>query len=535
MRRIHGGSRTGGRWLVVAAVALATAAGCASPAPVPRPEGSPPPTSSAPQGVPLKNPLPEPAAAGLGLTLTPFAQIPRSTTNPPVDAGDNLDRWARINYLGEIPDGSGRLFVPDLNGKLYVLRNGKPQVYLDVAKQVGPAFWDHEGIGTGFGFVAFHPDFARNGKFYTVDSEARGALTSKKPNLPAPAQTTNQGVVTEWTATNPAADTFSGTHREVLRIGFEEDIHGIQQIGFNPTATPGTPEYGLLYLAVGDGGAAGDATETRHTTVPGNMALPQGKILRIDPLAHDGPGGAYGVPPSNPFVGKQGTLPEIYASGLRGPYRFSWDPKAEHRMFLANIGNEQVESVYEVRPGDNFGWSDREGPFVVKLGDGPDSCDIFPVPPDDAQHNYTYPVAAYGHNDPPPGWPKCEDSGYAIIGGGVYRGAALPDLQGKYVFGDGVTGRMFYTDVDDMTRGGGHLATIRELTLFDQSGKQITMEQVASKPDVELAGHLKVDLRFGTDARGELYVLSKANGKIWKVTATRKPAPPPVVAPAAPH
>jgi hypothetical protein len=117
----------------------------------------------------------------------------------------------------------------------------------------------------------------------------------------------------------------------------------------------------------------------------------------------------------------------------------------------------------------------------------------------------------------------------------VYRGAALPDLQGKYVFGDGVTGRVFYTDVDDMRPDGGHLATIRELTLFDQTGKQITMEAIASKPEVELAGHQKVDLRFGTDARGELYVLSKANGKIWKVTGTRKPAPPPVVASARPN
>jgi glucose/arabinose dehydrogenase len=523
------------RW-VLAMLAVAAVAACSVPAPIVRSPSTPPSSgATAEPGVPLTHPLPNPTPAGIGLILTPFAQMPRSAPNPPVESGDNLDRWNRINYLGEIPDGSGRLFVPDLNGKLYVLRNGTPQVYLDVAKQVGASFWDHDGIGTGFGFVAFHPDFVRNGKFYTVDSEARDALTTKKPSLPAPTTTTNQGVITEWTATIPAADTFSGTHREVLRLGFEDDIHGIQQIGFNPTATPGSPDYGLLYLAVGDGGAAGDATETKHTTVPGDLALPQGKILRIDPLAHDAPGGAYGIPPTNPFVGRSGILPEIYASGLRGPYRFSWDAGEDHRMFLGNIGNEQVESIYEVRAGDNFGWSDREGPFVVKLGDGPDSCDIYPVPPDDQQHHYTYPVAAYGHNDPPPDRPKCEDSGYAVIAGGVYRGDALPALQGKYVFGDGVTGRIFYTDVQDMRRGGGHLATVYELTLFDQAGKQITMEQVASTPEVELAGHQKVDLRFGTDARGELFVLSKANGKIWKVTATRTPAPPPVPTPSVPN
>src|SRR3954462_7488174 len=92
------------------------------------------------------------------------------------------------------------------------------------------------------------------------------------------------------------------------------------QIGFNPTARPGGEDYGLLYLAAGDGGAAGDATESLKTTVPGDMGLPQGKILRIDPAGTNGPGGKYGIPATNPFVGRAGVLPEIYASGLRGPY-----------------------------------------------------------------------------------------------------------------------------------------------------------------------------------------------------------------------
>ncbi|MGI8814518.1 MAG: hypothetical protein ACR2G2_04305 [Pseudonocardia sp.] len=172
------------RWAVTALAVVAVAA-CSAGTPIPRSPSAPLSSAgTAAPGVPLTHPLPNPTPSGLGLTLTEFARIPRSTPNPPVESGDNLDRWARINYLGEIPDGSGRLFVPDLNGKLYVLRNGQPQVYLDVAKQVGPSFWDHDGIGTGFGFVAFHPDFARNGKFYTVDSEARDALTTKRPTLP---------------------------------------------------------------------------------------------------------------------------------------------------------------------------------------------------------------------------------------------------------------------------------------------------------------------------------------------------------------
>jgi glucose/arabinose dehydrogenase len=515
-----------GRGLVALAVVVLAAA-CSSAAPVPRST-----TPAAEPDVPLVNPLPNPVPAGLGVTLTQLARLPRSQPNPPVNTGDNLDRWNRINYLGEIPDGSGRLFVPDLNGKLYTIKNGVPSVYLDVRAEVGPNFWDHDGIGSGFGFVAFHPDFATNGKFYTVHSEARAALRTRAPDLPFPPlqEDSDQGVVTEWTAADPSASTFTGSHREVLRLGFLNDIHGIQQIGFNPTARRGTPDYGLLYLAVGDGGAAGDATESLKTTVPGDMGMPQGKILRIDPAGKDGAHGRYGIPPTNPFAHTPGTLPEIYASGLRGPYRFSWDPDEDHRMFLGNIGNEKVESIYEVRPGDNFGWSGREGPFVVKLGEGPDSCDIYPVPADDQRHRYTYPVAAYGHNDVPPGWPKCEDSGYAVIAGSVYRGNDLPGLRGKFVFGDGVTGRVFVTDVADMRRESGHLATIRELTLFDGAGKQTTLAEMAGDPDVALAGHVKVDLRFGTDSRGELYLLSKANGTIWRVTGTR-PAPPPRPAP----
>ncbi|WP_245645294.1 PQQ-dependent sugar dehydrogenase [Pseudonocardia acaciae] len=496
------------------AVVLAAAA-CSSPAP---PAAPPPPPR---ERVIVQPPLPDPVPSGSGLVLSDFMMLPQSTPNPPPESGDNLDRWARINYLGEIPDGSGRLYVPDLNGKLYTIKDGGSGVYLDVGAQVGPNFWNHEGIGTGFGFVAFHPDFKRNGKFYTVHTEGRDALKTQTPDLPFPKETYNHGVVTEWTASNPAANTFAGTRREVLRIGFVNDIHGILQIGFNPTARPGGEDYGLLYLAVGDGGAAGDAEHSLKTTVPQDKGVPQGKILRIDPTGTNGPRGRYGIPATNPFVGKAGALGEIYASGLRGPYRFSWDPGEDHRMFLGNIGNEEVESIYEVRPGDNYGWSEREGPFVVKLGEGPNSCDIQPVPADDEKNGFTYPVAAYGHNKRPTGWPHCEDSGYAVIAGFVYRGNDIPELQGKFVFGDGVTGRIFYTNVQDMRRDE-KLAPIHELALFDGQGRPVTMQGLASNPNVELAGQPKVDLRFGSDARGELYVLAKANGKIWKVTGMRR-------------
>ena len=104
-------------------------------------------------------------------------------------------------------------------------------------------------------------------------------------------------MVTEWTASNPKADTFSGTRREVLRLGFAGQMHAIQQIDFNPTAHRGAADYGLLYVASGDGGRGVSTNE------PQNLAMPYGKILRIDPRGTNGANGRYGIPQSNPFVG----------------------------------------------------------------------------------------------------------------------------------------------------------------------------------------------------------------------------------------
>ena len=331
------------------------------------------------------------------MTLTKFLTLPRTEPIPPV-SDDRLERYNRINYLGEIPDGSGRLYVPDMNGMLFVISDGKPAPYLDVGGQVGPAFFSQKGLGSGLSFAAFHPDFARNGKVYTAHTEARAALTGAKPNLgPTPARTVVHSVLTEWTFRDPAAATFDGTRRELMRIGFVGTYHNVQQIGFNPTAKPGDEDYGLLYLAVGDGGAVNTAADDgAASTVPQDLTVPQGKVLRIDPLGTS-PGKQYGIPRGNPFAGKPGALGEIYAYGLRDPHRFSWDPEGARSMLLGSIGEDNVESIYDVRPGDNFGWSEREGPFAVQ----PErNCLVTELPADD-RRGFVYPVAAYGHTIPP--------------------------------------------------------------------------------------------------------------------------------------
>jgi glucose/arabinose dehydrogenase len=463
-------------------------------------------------GEPITDPIPEkPIQSTLGLVLEEFAAFPES--NPvPLPTDSRLMRHARINYLTELPDGSGRLAVPDLNGKLYLVENGDPHVYLDVGAAFAPEFFSGRGLGQGFGFVTFHPEFSANGTFYTVHTEQPSATTNPPDLTPQP-NTAFHGVVTEWTAGDPAADTFDGTRREILRIGFGGQIHGIQQIDFNPTADPGDEDYGLLYIAAGDGGRGARNDD------PQNLAIPHGKILRIDPRGTNSANGKYGIPDANPFVDRPGVLGEIYAAGMRDPHRFSWDPGAGNRMFLGHIGEHAIEAIYDVRAGDNLGWSEREGPFVFdKAATNP--CNrLYPLPADDRKFGYTYPVAAYDH-DPPPTWNCTSDVGVAVVGGFVYRGQQVPALQGKYVFGDIVDGRIFYTNAGEMRRGNKHLAGLYQLMLFDTTGKRVRMQDLSG---VGAPGDPnRVDLRFGRDGAGELYLLAKANGKIWKVTGTRE-------------
>ncbi len=455
------------------------------------------------------DPVPEmPIQSRLGLVLNEYASFPQSSPTPaPTD--QRLLRTARINTIMELPDGSGRRAVPDLNGNLYLVEGGVPHVYLDVAATFAPQFFSGRGLGQGFGYVAFHPEFGANGRFYTIHTEL-ASTTTTPPDYAQPG-TIYHGVITEWTATDPAADTFAGTRREVLRIGFGGQVHGIQEINFNPTAKRHDRDYGLLYLAVGDGGLG------VRTTDPQNLGLPHGKLLRIDPRGTTSPNGRYGIPASNPFTGRAGALGEIYALGFRDPHRFSWD-RATGRMFLGHIGEHAVEAIYEVRAGDNFGWSEREGSFVFdKASTNP--CDrLFPLPADDDRYGYTYPVAAYDH-DPAADWNCTADVGVAVAGGFVYRGRAVPALRGKYVFGDLVDGRVLYTEANEMRRGRA-LAPIHQLALFDAAGGPVRMRDL-SGPGAP-GDPNRVDLRFGTDAAGELYLLAKANGKIWKVTGTRE-------------
>ena len=486
------------RWWVAAATGALAAALLA---PVSSAQSSSGPAPAAAEGEPISDPIPEdPERSSLGLVLEEYHQFPKTEPTPaPTD--HRLMRQARINYIGDVPDGTRRQYVPDLNGPLYLLDRGRRHLYLDIKAEF-PDFFSGRGMGSGFGFVAFDPEFEKNGKFYTVHTEKFADLSTKPTTYPSQPNTFLHGVVTEWTANNPDANTFHGTSREILRLGFATQIHGIQQIDFNPTATKRDGDYGLLYVAAGDGGIG------LNTDIPQQLGNPYGKILRIDPDGTDGPNGQYGIPKSNPFVGDEGAVGEIYALGMRDPHRFSWDSGGQNRMYLGHIGQHAIEGVYEVRAGDNFGWSEVEGRFVY---DSTDECNLYSLPEDHESWGFVYPVAAFDH-DPPPGWPCSSDSGHGISGGQVYRGD-LPGLRGKYVFGDLVDGRVFWTEASQMKQETGHEARLHEMQLWDTDGNRLRA--------TDFAEDARVDLRFGVDGRKNLYLLAKANGKVWKVVGTR--------------
>lgn len=430
----------------------------------------------------LVNPLTTPIAkSGLSVNLEDFIQMPSSNSSAPL---------ARINIMKPAGDGSGRLFVNDLRGKLYLIKNGVVSTYLDLAAERSN-FNDSPGLGSGFGMFAFHPEFATNGKFYTTHSEDAGSGSPDVNLLVTPSQIDLQWVLSEWTASDPAADLFSGTSREMLRLNTPSYIHGFQDLAFNPNVSSGNADYGMLYLCIGDGGTTGRG-------YPGNthdLRSFLGTIIRINPLATDGRNGQYGIPSDNPYASAQpDTLPEIWAWGFRNPHRMSWDSGGDGKMLIGEIGEKNIEEVNIGIAGADYGWNVREGTFLYNYNQ---NTVVYPLPANDSTLGFTYPVAQYDH-----------DEGFAIAGGFVYRGSLIPELYGQYLFGDVVKGRVFHIPADSLQLG--QRTIIKELTLT-RNGNEVTL--------LGLLSSSRADLRFGIDTQNELYVLSKQNAKIWRLTA----------------
>ena len=395
---------------------------------------------------------------------------------------------ARITKLDFQP-GTGISFFADNRGKLYKLVNNKPTVYMDMAL-LEPAFIDHPGLATGFGSFAFHPQFSTNGLLYTTHSEPGGSAIADFGYADS-IKVTLQWILTEWKVNDPKAETFSGKGRELFRVNTVVVNHGMQEITFNPYATPGEEDYGLLYIGMGDGGSV----ENGYSFLAHNPGKIWGTVLRINPTGSNSTNGKYGIPPQNPFAKNKNTkkLGEIYAYGFRNPHRISWTKSKQ--MLACNIGNGNIESVNLIQKGHDYGWPIREGNFLLDPFGNLNS--VFALPVNDSSYHITYPVAEYDH-----------DEGNAISGGFEYTGKALPKLKGKYLFGDIPHGRLFYFDIKEIKQG--RQATVKEW--------RVSINGI-QKSLADICGSKRVDLHFGKDASGELYILTKADGKMYQLTA----------------
>jgi len=217
-------------------------------------------------------------------------------------------------------------------------------------------------------------------------------------------------------------------------------------------------------VALGDGGSEGDPGGNGQ-----NLGTLLGKLLRID-VNHPSDGRAYGIPPDNPFVGRAGARPEIWAYGLRNPWRFSFD-RLTHGLWIGDVGQdswEEVDRAAAGRGGQNYGWNVMEGPSCFKpMFD----CD---------RSGLTLPVAAYRHTE----------GNCTVIGGYAYRGQEFPALRGGYLYGDYCSGRIWVLDA----------------------------AAVHPRPVLGLDTNFLLS-SFGQDDRGELYVTSLSTGRLFQVTA----------------
>jgi hypothetical protein len=243
--------------------------------------------------------------------------------------------------------------------------------------------------------------------------------------VPAGAPESHHSVLHEWTVSiDPEAiDPMSA--REILRVGEIYAGHNVGQIAFDPNTAAGHADYGLLFVSMGDGGNVCCPRPSVDPWFTGqDLSTPLGTLLRIDPLEASGGSAPYTTPASNPFAsdGEPLTLAEIWAYGLRNPHRFSWDRGGDGRMLISDIGQANVEEINVGQIGANYGWSEREGTFLVMHFN---ENDVFALPPNDASFGYTYPVIQYDHDEDD----RAISSGYVqrgVTGSGLEGGSRLP-------------------------------------------------------------------------------------------------------------
>ncbi len=458
---------------------------------------------------------PTPRAWAADVLLPPIVSGTIAVNLVPVATG-----MAAPDYAISPPGDSSRLFVLEQNGLVRIIQNGTllPGAALDLQSTVQPPLVaSNPNDERGLLGLAFHPGFNDPSSLgyrtlYTYDSEQIPVGTSPTYVAPNGATQAYRNVINEWkiSATNPNVIDPS-SRREIISFGKNAANHNGGTISFGPD--------GYLYLGTGDGGNANDVGASH---LPGgnaqNLTVALGKMLRIDPLnptltpaspnAVSG-NGQYRIPADNPFQAA-GQVPEIYAYGLRNPYRFSFDRNpatGQVQLIQADVGQNSVEEIDRIVKGGNYGWNVKEGTFLFNSANGTVGANS-PGSPAGLIDPISGPLGTleYDHTQ-----------GISITGGFVYRGSAIPELYGKYVFGDlalvgtptRVDGRLFYADLD--------AGTINEFVL----------PQFAAGTG-RLPNGLTVH-GFGEDASGELYALvtnTPANGNggiVYKLAAVPEP------------
>jgi glucose/arabinose dehydrogenase len=378
------------------------------------------------------------------LGLVAAACATQEATPPPPADGPPAEVRLALQQVGSglqrpvyltSPPGDPRLFVIEQAGRIRVIRDGQTlqQPFLDITGQVT----NLGGMGDERGLLglAFHPRYADNGFFYVNYTDRSGNTR-----------------VERYTRSGDPDVADPGSARFILGVNQPFGNHNGGQLLFGPD--------GMLYIATGDGGGGGDPQNNAQRLV--NLL---GKMLRIDV---DG-GDPYAIPPDNPFVGQSDARPEIWAYGLRNPWRNAFD-RGSNLFFIADVGQnreEEINAVDRSAGGLNFGWRIMEGRSCFNPAT---NCD---------QSGLTMPVHTY-----PTSGGNC-----AVTGGFVYRGSAIPQIAGLYFF-------------SDYCRGG-----LRSLRVVNGAAQDVREWEVGSTGNVS---------SFGEDANGELYVVAHA-GTIYRI------------------
>jgi glucose/arabinose dehydrogenase len=457
--------------------------------------------------------------SGASLHLKRYASIPTSpiislTTQP-------------------LTTGNTDLFVTTQDGNIHALRNNGGSVsvtpffnYNTAVSQFvanpsnGFVLDTSNGTHGGLRNISFHPEFALNGKFYTsalVDRpEGVSGLNYIGTTLASPAA---ESLVAEWTydrLSNEITD-----YRELFRVQMPVFDHPVKQMGFNNFAKPGDDDYGLLYIAHGDG------SQQSTTTGGGAPDNALGKILRVNPL-QDG-ANPY-TTPGNVLAGQPGFLPEIYTLGHRNPHHLSFarDANGDTHVIVAEPGRDNIEEVNVLQNGGNFGWSTREGTWVQLTGSGGFGVGVGlqNLPANEWQLNdFVYPAAQYDHDTSfGTGF-----SGVSIAGGFTIQNNSDPALQDEYIFLDfaNANGRVYQAGFDDLLGAHTQLAdgeapstltqaTIRRLHLTLDTDGDGDVDRTSDDMN-SLLQVSRNDARFGRGPDGQMFISSKTTGQVYVV------------------